>query len=57
MDLAYMAKMPDDEFVFRRKKLLAQLKDNSITIVFPLRKKSVIRIVIILFDKTAIFGI
>lgn len=33
MDLAYMAKMPGDGFCFRRK-LLAQLKDNSITIVF-----------------------
>lgn len=40
MDLAYMAKMPNDEFVFRRKKLLAQLKDNSITIVFSSQGKN-----------------
>lgn len=34
MDLAYMAKMPNEEFVSRREKLLSQLEDNSITVIF-----------------------
>lgn len=39
MDLTYMAKMPNDEFVFRRKEVLAQLKDNSIAVIFSSQEK------------------
>ncbi|QLB12309.1 aminopeptidase P [Bisgaardia hudsonensis] len=34
MDLAYMAKMPAEEFITRRQKLVEQMEDNSVAVVF-----------------------
>ena len=34
MDLAYLAELPREEFITRRKKVFAQMQDNSAFIIF-----------------------
>ncbi|URL02285.1 Xaa-Pro aminopeptidase [Avibacterium sp. 20-126] len=39
MDLAYLAQIPANEFVQRREKLLAQMADNSLAIIFSAQEQ------------------
>lgn len=39
MDLAYMASMPAEEFIQRRQQLIAQLADNSATLIFSAKQQ------------------
>ncbi|HDL1724961.1 TPA: Xaa-Pro aminopeptidase, partial [Mannheimia haemolytica] len=39
MDLAYLAKMPQEEFTARRERVLEQMQDNSALLVFTESEK------------------
>ena len=39
MDLAYLAELPREEFITRRKKVFAQMQDNSAFIIFTETEK------------------
>lgn len=39
MDLAYLAQLPPEEFIQRREKLLSQVADNSLTLVFSAQEQ------------------
>lgn len=57
MELAYMAKLPKEEFEERRTRVFTQMQPNSALLLFLKSKNAVIMIVPILSVKTAIFGI
>lgn len=57
MDLAYLAKMPQEEFTARRERVLEQMQDNSALLVLPNRKNAVIVTLNTCLDLIVTFGI